>query len=335
MRSHVTFLSAAVAVVFLAGCSSQQLQTGNSALPGSASMAIHSKYDLPPSGIRPAIPGPTPVPAPVQPSSWQWSLFVDNYDFAAPSVELFKNGTWVANGSFNNGATFPGSNWSDQKYLYVANWSLGNGANVEEYRPNHTTPVFTYTNGLPDVANVSTQVLSGVHYVFVAGRGSGFVNEYKRDTNTIVAACYPGGNVFGVAVAPNGNVFVDYDDSNNVGHIVEYLGGLGGCNGTLLPVTFGTVDGMVLDNAGRLVICDERNAVVDIIDPPYTSISGTLGSGYVVPVFVSINANNSLAFVTDQGQQEVRVLHYPSGALIQTIFVSAPGGAVEWTNYGF
>jgi|HubBroStandDraft_4_1064222.scaffolds.fasta_scaffold00009_127 DNA-binding beta-propeller fold protein YncE len=320
MQSRVTFLSATIAAVFLAGCSSQQLQTGNSALP----LGI----------MRAPQPGPTPVP--IQLTPWQQSLFVNDENLN--SVKLFTNATWVANGSFNNGVSHPWGNWSDQKYLYVAN-NTSNAGNVAEYRPNYSTPIFTYTNGLTQVADVSTQVLSNVHYVFVTGFSAGFVKEFKRDTNTVIATCYPGGTqVFGVAVAPNGSVFVAYDDNMGLGHIVEYVGGLGGCNGTLLPITFGYVLGMVLDNAGRLVICQDNPPAVDVIDPPYSSISGTLGSGYSSPEDLSINANNALAFVSD-GHVQIRVLQYPSGTLIHTLGsadgLSAPGGAVEWTNYGF
>ncbi|MGA8576842.1 MAG: hypothetical protein WB609_14300 [Candidatus Cybelea sp.] len=342
MRSHVTFLSVAVAGVFLAACSTEQLQTANSTLPGSTTIATRSNYDLPPSGIKRA-PQPALTPTPIQLTPWQESLFVnDEFEVGnAAAVRLFKNGTWLANGSFNNGVSYPSGNWSDQKYLYVGNNS-NNGGNVAEYRPNHTTPIFTYTNGLTAVANVSTQVLNSVHYVFVTGWNAGFVKEFKRDTNTVIATCYPGVNpwgVFGVAVAPNGDVFVAYDDGA-LGHIVEYVGGLGGCNGTLLPITFGTasVFGIVLDNAGRLIVCQDSPPAVDVIDPPYTSISGTLGSGYGAPESVSINANNNLAFVSD-GSNKIYVLQYPSGTLIHTLGsadgLSVPRSAVEWANYGF
>jgi DNA-binding beta-propeller fold protein YncE len=94
---------------------------------------------------------------------------------------------------------------------------------------------------------------------------------------------------------------------------------------------------MVLDNAGKLVVCD-RTGAVDVIDPPYTSISGTLGSGWFSPQFVSISSDNQRVYVSDQSGQ-VRVLQYPSGTLIHTINVSngqdTPYGVVEWQNFGF
>jgi hypothetical protein len=252
------------------------------------------------------------------------------------------------NGSFNNSG-YPSGLWSDQKYLFVANSYIGgNSASVSEYRPGSPTPIFSYTNGLNIAISVTTQILGNIHYVFVTGGNNAnfqanFVQQYKRDTNTIINTCYMPANahVWGVAVAANGNVFVDYNDANFFGHIIEYVGGLAGCSATPLPITFlGFVFGVALDNAGRLLICDARGAAVDVIDPPYSSISGTLGSGFMWPQSVSINANNNLAFVVDENLNQVRVLQYPSGALVQALgtgngLVDPDYGAVEWTNYGF
>ncbi len=327
--------------MLIAACTNAQSEIGSSTLPRS------------PVRVGPDAPGPTP--APLATASWEQSLFINDVVTVNNGVcstscptKLFKNGTWTANGSFNTSG-YPMGLWSDQKYLYVPNFVNATTASVNEYRPNDPSPIFSYSNGLTFVTSVSTQLLGNVHYVFVTGGyntnyEANFVQQYQRDTNTIIATCYPHGNVnlMGVAVAPNGNVFVDYNDSLDVGHLVEYVGGLAGCNATPLPMTFlGHVTGIALDNAGRLLICNTHGAAaIDVIDPPYTSISGTLGSGFMFPDSISINANNNLAFVADGLLEQVRVLQYPSGALVQTIGtangLNGPrGGAVEWVNYGF
>ncbi|HEX3671268.1 MAG TPA: hypothetical protein VHT92_06135 [Candidatus Cybelea sp.] len=163
MRFYPTLLGVAIAVASLAACSGGELQTGRSALS---------------SSVRPAIPVTTPNPGVL----WQQSLFVADNGYS--KIRLFADGTWSANGSFSNGVSYyPTGLWSDQKYLYVANVT-----NVEEYRPNHPVPIFTYTNGLADgISNVTTQVLGNVHYVFVTGGGDGFVKQFQRDTNTVLA----------------------------------------------------------------------------------------------------------------------------------------------------
>lgn len=336
MRSPTRLLSFAVVVSSLAACSGAQL--GNSAFPGA------------PSRVRSAAPGLTPTP--VQPASWEESLFVSDTNGANQfPVKLFRNGTWAANGSFSNPLNAPDSLWSDQKYLYVG-WNAVVGAFVgvvDEYRPNYTTPIFTYSSGFAWPAVITTQVVGNVHYVFIAGSTGNlapatFVNEYKRDTNTVLATCYPGAgswiSITGLAVAPNGSVFVAYNDVNFHGHLVEYVSGLGGCGVVPLPITFlGAVTGMARDNAGRLLVSDLRGQSVDVIDPPYTGISGTLGSGFWYPAGISIDVNNALAFVTDLNLKQVRVLQYPSGALIYALGsangLTQPGPAVEWANYGF
>jgi hypothetical protein len=332
MRFHLVHVSAAVAAASLVACAGQQLQTGGSVPPATRST------------VRPAAPGLTPTP--VQVVYWEDSLFVAD-NSGNSTVKLFADGTWSPNGSFSNGVgQFPRGLWSDQKYLYVAN-TPGSAANVEEYRPNTPSPFFTYTNGLAnEVSNVTTQTLGNVHYVFVTGGRDGFVKQFQRDTNTVIATCYPAPNAFteGVAVDASGNVFVSYYIASSYAHIVEYAGGLtafGGCNAIQLGVAFPLAaqpSGMVLDNAGRLVVCD-RTGEVDVIDPPYTSISGTLGSGWFTPQFVSISADNQRAYVSDVTLGQVRVLQYPSGTLIHTITTGnglhEPYGVVPWQNYGF
>lgn len=339
MRLGLTILAAAVAVAVLSACSSD-VRTANSTLPGFTMRAGRPYLNLSRSGVV------TPMSTEVQPIvrarrrieptlvSWQHSLFVD--DGVNNAVKLFNDNTWAANGSFTNGVSGPDGNWSDHKYLYVANYY---SVKVEEYRPNHTTPVFAYTTGLTDPVDVTTQVVGGMHYVFVADFEGGFVNEYKRNHNTVIATCSPGNYVEDVAVAPSGDVFVDYIDSNAVGRIVEYVGGMAGCNGTVLPVAFNFPTGMVLDNAGRLIVCDQIiTPQVDIVDPPYTSISGTLGSGYSQPFHVTISDNNDQAFVTDSTLKEVFVLQYPSGVVQHTLGsadgLTTPYGAVLWRNFG-
>jgi len=53
-----------------------------------------------------------------------------------------------------------------------------------------------------------------------------------------------------------------------------------------------------------------------VIAPPYTSITGTLGSGYASPFHVSINKTNKVAYVADDAAAVVDILSYPSGSLI-------------------
>ncbi|MGA8574486.1 MAG: hypothetical protein WB609_02210 [Candidatus Cybelea sp.] len=334
-------MSTATLVGAFAACAGEQLQPAGSA------------FDRRPDG-RPA-PQPilTPQPTPIPPAAWQHSLFVDD-DAACNTqplqpcpIRLFKDGTWAPNVTISTTGFVTGL-WSDQKYLYASKLFLGWNSQLDEYRPNNPTPSFTYSNGWTEVGRITTQTLSNVHYVFVSatytpGGTLNFVQELKRDTNTVLATCYPGNgseNVTGIAVDISGRVFVAYNDQQFIGHIVEYVGGFAACNAIALPISFlGFVGQMVMDNVGRLLICDSRGATVDVINPPYNSISGTLGSGMVFPQSVSINLTNTLVFVGDDSPPVERILQYPSGTLIHTL--GAADGlhdaddAVEWANDGF
>ena len=334
MRFHLMYLSVAVVVVSLLACSGQEVQTPDAAL----------------ARIRPAAPGLTP--SPYVPVYWQNSLFVID-DISGFDVKRFADGTWVSGGAFQ-AVNYPQAEWSDQKFFYLANYHQGGGTTIDQYRPNYPTPnypnptpVLTYTTPAGQYAPtaITSQQLGNTHYLFVTGigGGTGWVDEYQRDTNAIIATCNPGYFPVGIAVDPNGNVFVAYNDTNFNGHIEEYVGGLSGCNPMQLPMTFaGRVGGMVFDHAGRLLLCHSWSNVVDVIPPPYTSIFGTFGSGFSHPLHISINLSNTLAFVVDTTAgpaDKVDVFQYPSGTLIHTLGsadgLTDPDSAVDWQNYGF
>ena len=71
--------------------------------------------------------------------------------------------------------------------------------------------------------------------------------------------------------------------------------------------------------ASNILVCDQTGAAVDVIAPPYTSITGTLGSGYVAPFHVTINKTNKVAYVSDDAAATVDILSYPSGSPIFTL----------------
>jgi len=76
---------------------------------------------------------------------------------------------------------------------------------------------------------------------------------------------------------------------------------------------------------------------VDVVAPPYSSVTGTLGSGFQSPFEVAINKSNKQAYVADAARDEVQVLHYPSGTNITTLGSSdglrEPAGAVDGKNF--
>jgi DNA-binding beta-propeller fold protein YncE len=141
-----------------------------------------------------------------------------------------------------------------------------------------------------------------------------------------------------VAVDKSGDVFVAYlANSTDTGKIAEYTGGLSGCSATNLGVSLEFPGGMVLDKKSNLVICDQDADAVDIIAPPYSSVTSTLGSGYDDPFHVTVNKKNKQAYVANYAGEDVFVLSYPAGALKATLNsangLSSPAAAVDSQNY--
>ena len=259
-------------------------------------------------------------------------LYVD--DGGNQTIEIFKNGTWKKVSSITNGVGADmDRNWVDANgNVYVAQFSP---VNIVEYAPGGTSPSFTYDSQMQLPMDVTTDRAGNV---YEADELISSVNEYAQHSNSVSATCGGGGLTLSVAVDGSGDVFVAYAENNGAGHIIEYSGGLSGCHATELGVTLGFPGGMALDKNGDIVICDQGNNSVDIVPPPYNSISGKLGSGYSAPFSVRINRKNDQAYVVNESPPRgVFVLKYPSGSLIKKLSskngVSGSLGAVDSDNF--
>ena len=257
-------------------------------------------------------------------------LFID--DGLRDAVEVLKNGTWKNLGSITNGVYYPNANWVDRHgNLYVTN-AYGSTYGISEFGPSGSLK-FTYNDGVVYPLAVTTD---GKGNVYEADQFTG-VNEYHHRSNTVVASCPQlGGGQRGIAVDAQGDVFASYSTGVTSGAIEEYIGGLAGCSGTTL-IALGVPGGIALDKDGNLLVCDETNSTIDVLNPPYSQISGYLGSTYDIPVEVTINKNNVKAYVTAWGLEEVDVLTYPAGKTIATLNsangLEQPTGAVDGSNY--
>jgi DNA-binding beta-propeller fold protein YncE len=258
-------------------------------------------------------------------------LFVS--DVSLNAIEILKNTSWADIGSISDYVDQPDGNWVDaQGNLYLAN---SKGAYIEEFVGPHHKPKYTYSSGMENPVNVTTDSNANV---YVADFEAKDVGEFAQGNSTRTETCSPGGWATGIAVDKDGDVFVAfYDEETGEGTIAEYAGGLSGCNETLLAPTLEFPGGIVLDKKGDLVVVDTDAAAVDVIAPPYTSITGTLGSGYTDPINVRINAKNDQAYVADYELDEVFVLSYPGGTTQATLGTAnglkAPIAAVDGQNY--
>jgi hypothetical protein len=261
-------------------------------------------------------------------------------DLADGVVKILANGSYRDAGAIT-GLSEPVDVTLDKLgNLYVANY----GGSVTQYTPGNTTPAFTYTAGMTHPYGVTADAHGNVFEADAGtGSSSATVNEYFQGVNTPVASCAPGkstgGNfgVLGVAVDKKGDVFVAYiPPGSSNGAVAEYAGGLAGCNDKAFPFSFNLPEGLALDANGNLLLCDTLNGVVDVLPPPYTSISRTIGSGFTYPATVRLSKDNKRVFIADNGPNTVTVVYYPTGSNLKVLGtpngISNVGGAVDGPN---
>lgn len=324
MRIHacIRALSAASALVMLADCSgndsivnsrsitvASQARTAHiSAQSGVAPQFLQSIHlGSPVHGVNPNTPGPK-------------DLAVS--DFGTLGDEILDH-NYALKQFISDPAGCPDGNFYDRTgRLYVTEYCA---AAVQEYDQSGNL-LFTYAAaGMTYPVNVTTD---GANNVFVDDYGPGkasVVVEFPQGSSTPLESCPTGLANEGVAVDSTGKVFVSGNDpATSTGRLLEYPRGLAGCpTPKTLGVTLGFAGGLQLDNANDLVACDQNIGVVDIIPPPYTSVSSTI-SGAVDAFHVDLNKRNGKIFITDPGSGTVLVDLYPSGTPF-TVLGSANG----------
>jgi hypothetical protein len=303
----------------LAGCSSGGW-FGPSTLPSTTqSQVAHGVNPMDGTGLAPGVHPHAMVARPSHelPSASLVGLFVS--EIAQNDMKVLKNGTYTPLGTITSGLNGPDGIWVDQLgNVYATNVI---GKNVTEYAKNHTTVAYTYSAGLGDPITVTSDLHGNVFVGDYNFSANGFINEYKQHHNTVVATCAPGGGVEGLAVDTNGDVFAAYNvNGGGSANLVRYKHGLAGCHGTLLGVTLHFAGGMVLDSHHDLIVVDQTAPGVDVIKPPYTSVSTTFGVSQ--PFRVGLNKANTLLFVCEPNKTDVEVLKYPSGTLQTTVGTS-------------
>lgn len=328
-----TAAAATAAVALLSACSSGASQGPISTLPGpEASRSGHVALSPIGAAIDVSLrPSTEKRRGGVLPAAGLKDLYVA--DQGTYGVDILKNNSWTYTGEIPDSG--PDGDWVDKHgNIYVANYA---NADITEYSKKGS-PIFTYSSDVDDPVNVSVDSHANVYDADFNGN---YVNEYAQESNTVLATCAPGGYVEGVAIDKRGDVFVDYliyySSSSYYGLIAEYKGGLSGCSETVLGVNLGWPGGMVLDKHNDLVICDQTAETVDVIAPPYNSVTKTLASGFDDSFHVTLNTKNDQAYVTELADGEVDVLSYPAGTLEANLgssngIVSA-AGAVDGQNF--
>lgn len=260
-------------------------------------------------------------------------------DINNSDVAVFRHSNWASLGTITNGVKTPYGDWVDRNgNLYVANRTSPTSSDVTEYDSSGNL-LFTYNTGLKEAVSVTTDAAGNVY----EADQSGTVTEFAQGSNVVTASCtlpYET-QALGIAVDKHHDVFVTFDALSSVGGILVYPGGLSRgsftCASTRLPIRLDSPAGAAFDTHGNLVVCDVNAQAVDIIAPPYKSITSTLGSGFVHPFFATIDKAGTEAYVTDAGAANVQVLTYPGGTNVETLGsangLGVPLEAVDSKNY--
>ena len=321
---RIATLSAAAigsALILLTACSGGS-QSSTSVVPGSGmSMTSHSISELVKTGIAPKF---FPLlrfhrtKAHRLQGTGPRHILVD--DAGAGNISAIDNDvTWANDGQITSGVAGPDGNFVDASHNFYeadyVNLVINEFPHIGGTDWIGSTPSFVYNSGLTDPIGVAADSSGNVYAANWNFGANGAVVEYAQGSNTPINTCSVAGGVQGVAIDKAGDVFASVVTSA-VGSIVEFTGGLSGCASTTLPISFGFLGGIAIDKGGNLLVCDQTGAAVDVIAPPYTSITGTLGSGYIAPFHVTIYKTNKVALVTDDAAAAVDILSYPSGSLI-------------------
>lgn len=325
--------AATISVVLMSGCAGSQAPM--SSLPASSS-AQHqlglNRFGSARAGVAPFLNRLRFArAADARPAKYPGLKDLYVSDFRTGVVEVLKNGSYILKKKIRKGLNEPdGDTLDNVGNLYVANYA---GIDITEYAPGASSPSFTYNAGMVNPVGVSVDRQGDVYEADYSGES---VREYKQATNAVLYSCAPGGAVQGVTVDKAGDVFADFSMGSSAASIAEYKGGLNGCHATILGVTLASAGGMAIDKNNNLIVCDQMGPTVDVIAPPYTRVTRTLGSGFADPYDVTLNRKNTLAFVPDAYYAEVFVIDYATGAITKTLGsgngISHPLSAVDGPN---
>ena len=298
---RTSLLSSIAVVAVLTGCSAVS-QTAEPFAPGAASTSMSGRA----------------LPNVMRPTKYAGLKDLYVADYGRGSIVLLKSSTFEPDGSITAGINGPYDVTLDAAgNLYVANIT---GGNVAEYAPGASQPSFVYSAGMSSPVTATVDRQGHVFEADFGQNGVSTVNEYDQNTNDVLHSCTFSGEIQGVAVRETGDVFVSYNLDHQGGRIAQYKGGLSGCPATVLPIRTAYPGNLVFDSAHNIIIPDQIVGRVDIIAPPYTSVTGHLGrTRFSDPYHVSINKSNTMVFVTNFQKGVVFAVDYKTGIIIQKL----------------
>lgn len=253
-------------------------------------------------------------------------LYAVGGNTSSGGAAMLKYRSWTVLGEVAGGSR---AAWVDRH----GNLYLVGITSVQEYDASHNF-VTSYTSVFPFAVTTDR---SGA--VYVGDQQYQDVTVFSQGHGQPIFRCGVGTTPMGLAVDRQGDLFVSLGSS-----VIEYVGGpfAAGCAPTALPPTFLNARGLAVDPQGNLLVADNgydyQTGNVYILAPPYTSITGTLGSGWSAPASVSVNKAGTRAFVVDNILNTITEFTYPGGSTMATIGAGSIGftsvnAAVPNANY--
>ncbi len=322
-KSALFTLTLVGGAAMLAACSSNGVTGTQSSVPGNSMQTQVRQSLLWRTGIDPAvfskIHAREAKNVPSHPNRFKELAVSD----AGLNEVVLLNRAFAKVSSFSN--SYGDGDWVDPSgNIYVADYA---SLSVDEYNQSGSL-IFTYNNGLTDPVDVVTDSSGNVYVANYGAAGSANVVEYPAQSNTPTASCNTNLANEGLAVDKTGDLFVSGNNSSGTGNIWEFApGGLASCTWTDLAPTLSFAGGLQVDNSGDLVACDQLVGI-DIIPPPYTSISKTItvagGTDYFHDALTGRNTKNpngthEYLFIADAATAEVYVVDYETDALVTTL----------------
>ena len=218
---------------------------------------------------------------PRYPRSGHGLLYVADYYPSAIDIFSLTGPNQKQIGSITNGVKFPaGLSIDANNSLYVANEFTGS---VNVYPYGSTTPSMTYSTMYTPLYALA----DSTGYVFVSGqnrRGRGYVVEFKAGYNRVIARQRLGSEADGMAEDGQGNLYVAYRGGGRFkkDSIAEFGRGL--TNMHLLGMTLQQPQGLLVDNAGNIIVVESHAQRIDVFPPGSKTASVTVtivGTSYL------------------------------------------------------
>jgi hypothetical protein len=160
--------------------------------------------------------------------------------------------------------------------------------------------------------------------------GAGSVSVYERGDKlpSHVLSCSRISNVTGVAVNAKGDVFVSQNGASmGTGEVDVFMRGSRPCRA--LPLSEYYAGGVAIDPAtGDLLAADNGYRRIEVLPPPYNSISHTISLPECIGENVwdmALDPATSLLYISDPGNG-ADALDYPSGNRVATYSMSVASG---------